>query len=85
MIRYINNSKILTNLNWEFKKPKNGYENMKSEKYLENSKRFYIIGLLFILVGLILINIDFIDLDYSIIGIGIILLVLGVNETIKSI
>jgi len=58
---------------------------MKSEKYLENSKRFYIIGLLFILVGLILINIDFIDLDYSIIGIGIILLVLGANETIKSI
>ena len=58
---------------------------MKSEKYLENSKRFYIIGLLFILVGLILINIDFIDLDYSIIGIGIILLVLRVNETIKSI
>ena len=58
---------------------------MKSEKYLENSKRFYIIGLLFILVGLMLININFIDLDYSIIGIGIILLVLRVNETIKSI
>ena len=56
---------------------------MKSEEYLENSKRFYIIGLLFILVGLILININFIDLDYSIIGIGIILLVLGVNETIN--
>ena len=58
---------------------------MKSEKYLENSKRFYVIGLLFILFGLIIINIDFHDLDYSIIGIGIILLVLGVNETIKSI
>ena len=58
---------------------------MKSEKYLENSKRFYIIGLLFVLVGLIFININFNNLDYSIIGIGIILLVLGVNETIKSI
>jgi len=58
---------------------------MKSEKYLENSKRFYVIGLLFILFGLILINIEFNDLNYSIIGIGIILLVLGVNETIKSI
>ena len=31
---------------------------MKSEKYLENSKRFYVIGLLFILFGLILININ---------------------------
>jgi uncharacterized membrane protein HdeD (DUF308 family) len=57
---------------------------MKSEKYLENSKRFYVIGLLFILFGVILIHIEFNDLDYSIIGIGIILLVLGVNETIKS-
>ncbi len=57
---------------------------MKSEKYLGNSKRFYVIGLLFFLFGLILIDIEFSDLDYSIIGIGIILLVLGVNETIKS-
>jgi len=59
--------------------------NMKSEKYLENSKRFYVIGLLFILFGLMLINIDFNDLDYSIIGIGIILLVLELNEIIKPI
>ena len=58
---------------------------MKSEKYLENSKRFYVIGLLFILFGLMLINIDFNDLDYSIIGIGIILLVLELNEIIKPI
>jgi uncharacterized membrane protein HdeD (DUF308 family) len=58
---------------------------MKSEKYLENSKKFYVIGLMFILFGLILINLDFSVLDYSIIGIGIILLVLGINETIKSI
>ena len=58
---------------------------MKSEKYLENSKKLYVIGLLFILFGLILININFNVLDYSVIGIGIILLVLGLNETIKSI
>jgi len=58
---------------------------MKSEKYLENSKKFYIIGILFILFGLILINLNFNVLDYSVIGIGIILLVLGLDETIKSI
>jgi hypothetical protein len=58
---------------------------MKSEKYLENSKKLYVIGLIFILFGLILININFNVLDYSLIGIGIILLVLGLNETIKSI
>ena len=56
---------------------------MKSEKYLENSKKLYVIGLLFILFGLIVININFNVLDYSVIG--IILLVLGLNETIKSI
>ena len=58
---------------------------MKSEKYLENSKKLYVIGLIFILFGLILINLNFNVLDYSVIGIGIILLVLGLNETIKSI
>ena len=58
---------------------------MKSEKYLENSKKLYVIGLIFILIGLILININFNVLYYSVIGIGIILLVLGLNETIKSI
>jgi hypothetical protein len=31
----------------------------------ENSKTFYILGLLFILIGLILINLDFNLLDYS--------------------
>ena len=56
---------------------------MKSEKYLENSKKLYVIGLIFILIGLILININFNVLYYSVIG--IILLVLGLNETIKSI
>jgi len=60
-------------------------KNMKSGKYTENSIKFYIIGLVFVLVGLILINIDFSILDYSLIGIGIVLLILGIDETLKSI
>ena len=58
---------------------------MKSGKNTENSMKFYIIGLLFVLVGLILINVKFNILDYSLIGIGAVLLILGINETIKSI
>ena len=58
---------------------------MKSKKYLQNSKRLYSIGLLFIIVGCFLLYLNFNDLDYSIVGIGIVLLVLGINETIKSI
>jgi len=56
---------------------------MKSGKYTEKSIRFYIIGLLFIIVGLILINMNYNTLDYSIIA--ILLLILGINETLKSI
>ena len=52
---------------------------------LENSRTFYILGLLSILIGLILINIDFNFLDYSLLGIGILLLVLGLSETYKTI
>ena len=51
----------------------------------KNSETFYILGLLFILSGLLLINLDFNFLDYSLLGIGIVLLVLGLNETIKPI
>jgi hypothetical protein len=58
---------------------------MKSGKNTENSMKFYIIGLLFVLVGLILINVKFNILDYSLIGIGAVLLILGIDETIKSI
>jgi len=58
---------------------------MKSGKNTENSMKFYIIGLMFVLVGLILINVKFNILDYSLIGIGAVLLILGINETIKSI
>ena len=58
---------------------------MKSGKNTENSMKFYIIGLMFVLVGLILINVKFNILDYSLIGIGAVLLILGIDETIKSI
>ena len=57
---------------------------MNSKMLFENSKTFYISGLLLILIGLILINRDFNILDYSLLGIGSrVLLVLGINETIK--
>ena len=56
---------------------------MNSKMLFENSKTFYISGLLLILIGLILINTDFNFLDYSLLGIGIVLLVLGINETIR--
>jgi uncharacterized membrane protein HdeD (DUF308 family) len=58
---------------------------MNSKMLFENSRTFYILGLLSILIGLILINLDFNFLDYSLLGIGIVLLVLGLNETIKPI
>jgi uncharacterized membrane protein HdeD (DUF308 family) len=60
-------------------------EKMKSDKNTENSKKFYLAGFIFILFGLILINIDYSTLYYPIIGIGILSLVLGINETLKSI
>jgi len=58
---------------------------MKSEKFTENSIRYYFIGFLLILLGVILISMDHNTLYYSIIGIGTLFLVFGLNETIKSI
>jgi hypothetical protein len=58
---------------------------MNSKKPFETFNIFYLVGLIFILIGLIIINLDFNYLDYSLIGIGILLVVLGLNETIKSI
>ena len=57
--------------------------NMNSKMLFQNSQTFFISGLLSILIGLILINLDFNFLDYSLVGIGIVLLVLGLSETIK--
>lgn len=56
---------------------------MNSKMLFQNSQTFFISGLLSILIGLILINLDFNFLDYSLVGIGIVLLVLGLSETIK--
>ncbi len=58
---------------------------MNVKMLLENSRTFYILGFIFILIGLILINLDFDILDYSLLGIGVVLLVLGLNESIKPI
>jgi hypothetical protein len=56
---------------------------MDPKKSFENSNIFYLVGFLFILIGLIFINVDFNFLDYSLVG--ILLVVLGLNETIKHI
>jgi uncharacterized membrane protein HdeD (DUF308 family) len=58
---------------------------MKSAKFTKNSIRYYFIGSLLILIGVILINIDHNTLYYSIMGIGALFLVFGLNETINSI
>ncbi len=58
---------------------------MKSEKFTENSIRYYFIGFLLILFGVILISMDHNMLYYSIIGIGTLFIVFGLNETLKSI
>jgi hypothetical protein len=58
---------------------------MNLKKSFGNSNTFYLLGLIFILIGLILINVDFNFLDYSLLGIGIVILVLGLNEALKPI
>jgi uncharacterized membrane protein HdeD (DUF308 family) len=58
---------------------------MKSEKFTKNSLRYYFIGVLLILIGIIFIYMDYNPLDYSIIGIGVLFLVFGLNETMKII
>ena len=57
---------------------------MKSE-FTKNSLRYYFIGFLLILIGVIFIYMDYNPLDYSIIGIGALFLVFGLNETMKLI
>jgi uncharacterized membrane protein HdeD (DUF308 family) len=58
---------------------------MKSEKFTKKSIRYYFMGFLLILIGVILIYINYNTLYYSIIGIGALFLIFGLNETIKSI
>lgn len=50
-----------------------------------NSIRYYFIGFLLILIGAFFIYFDNNRIYYSIIGIGFLFLVFGINETMKSI
>jgi|BarGraIncu00222A_1022003.scaffolds.fasta_scaffold50571_5 uncharacterized membrane protein HdeD (DUF308 family) len=54
-------------------------------KLTKNSIRYYFIGFLLILIGAFLIYIDNNRTYYSIIGIGVLFLIFGINETMKSI
>jgi hypothetical protein len=58
---------------------------MNSKNSNDTSKTFYILGLLVILIAVILTNINFNSLAYSLLGIGVLLLVLGLYDTIKPI
>jgi hypothetical protein len=58
---------------------------MKYRKLLKNSWKFYLTGFIFILCGLTLIDINYNKVFYSLIGIGVLLIALGVNETLISI
>jgi uncharacterized membrane protein HdeD (DUF308 family) len=58
---------------------------MKSEKFTKKSIRYYFMGFLLILIGVVLIYMDYNTLYYSIIGIGALFVIFGLNETIKSI
>ncbi len=54
-------------------------------KLTKNYIRYYFIGLLLILIGVILVYTTHNQVYYSIMGIGLLFLVFGVNETMKSI
>jgi uncharacterized membrane protein HdeD (DUF308 family) len=59
--------------------------NMKYKNLIKNSRKFYLTGFILILCGCILIVINYYKVFYSLIGIGLLLIALGVNETLKSI
>jgi hypothetical protein len=58
---------------------------MERSKFAENAKSFYLAGFLIILFGLIHIDTFYNIVDYSIIGVGLIVVCLGILETLKSI
>jgi hypothetical protein len=58
---------------------------MKTKNSNDTSKTFYILGLLVILFAVIFININFNSLTYSMFGIGVLLFVLGLYDTIRPI
>jgi len=58
---------------------------METSKFAENAKSLYLAGFLIILFGLIHNDTFYNIVDYSIIGIGLIIVCLGILETLKSI
>jgi hypothetical protein len=58
---------------------------MERSKFAENAKSFYLAGFLIILFGLIHIDTFYNIVEYSIIGVGLIIVCLGILETLKSI
>ena len=58
---------------------------MKRSKYNKISLRYYFIGIVLILIGAILVYTSHNQVYYSIMGIGLLFLVFGINEMMKSI
>jgi hypothetical protein len=58
---------------------------MERSKFAENAKSLYLAGFLIILFGLIHSDTFYNIMDYSIIGVGLIIVCLGIIETLKSI
>jgi hypothetical protein len=57
---------------------------MERSKFAENAKSLYLAGFLIILFGLIHSDTLYNIMDYSIIGVGLIIVCLGILETLKS-
>jgi hypothetical protein len=58
---------------------------MNRTRFDENSKSFYLLGLLILLFGVIHIDTFYNFVDYLIIGMGLLIVGLGIIETLKSI
>ncbi len=58
---------------------------MNRTRFVENAKSFYLLGLLILLFGIIHIDTFYNFVDYLIIGLGLLIVSLGIIETLKSI
>ena len=58
---------------------------MERSRFAENDKSLYLAGFLIILFGLIHSDTFYNIVDYSIIGVGLIIVFMGILETLKSI
>jgi hypothetical protein len=58
---------------------------MNRTRFVENAKSFYLLGLLILLFGIIHIDTFYNFVDYLIIGLGLLIVGLGIIETLKSI